>query len=238
MSHSFGKVLMAGHIASGSVTAVDGRIPKIVDNLAVVRPTIMAAVPRIFEKVYNRIIETSKQGAPIKQRIFELGDRGRQGGQQVRQQGREPRGLLAIQSRLADKLVFDEGQGSVRRPRALLHLGLGAAVARDRRVLPRVRHPDPRGLRPHRDERGERSSTGRSRYAFGTVGMPMPGTEVKLAPEDGEILIRVAGRDAGLSQPRPTRPPRRSRPTAGCAPATSARSTRAASCASPIARRT
>ena len=35
MSHSFGKVLMAGHIASGSVTAVDGRIPKLVDNLAV-----------------------------------------------------------------------------------------------------------------------------------------------------------------------------------------------------------
>src|SRR5256885_261006 len=50
MSHSFGKILMAGHIASGSVTAVDGRIPKLVPNLAVVRPTIMAAVPRIFEK--------------------------------------------------------------------------------------------------------------------------------------------------------------------------------------------
>src|SRR3954470_12806453 len=55
MSHSFGKVLMAGHVASGSVTAVDGRIPKLVENLAVVKPTIMAAVPRIFEKVYNGI---------------------------------------------------------------------------------------------------------------------------------------------------------------------------------------
>src|SRR5690242_10840927 len=63
MSHSFGKVLMAGHIASGSVTAVDGHIPKLVDNLAVVRPTLMAAVPRIFEKVYNKIVESAKHGS-------------------------------------------------------------------------------------------------------------------------------------------------------------------------------
>ena len=81
-AHSFGKVLMAGHIASGSVTAVDGRIPKIVENLAVVRPTFMAAVPRIFEKVYNKILEGVKQGAPIKQQIFQwaigVGKRGQQ----------------------------------------------------------------------------------------------------------------------------------------------------------------
>src|SRR6185369_7996409 len=70
MSHSFGKVLMAGHIASGSVTAVDGRIPKIVENLGVVRPTIMAAVPRIFEKVYNKVLEGVKAGSPLKQKIF------------------------------------------------------------------------------------------------------------------------------------------------------------------------
>ena len=31
----------------------------------------MAAVPRIFEKVYNRIIEKSKQGSPFKQKIFD-----------------------------------------------------------------------------------------------------------------------------------------------------------------------
>jgi len=92
MSHSFGKVLMAGHIASGSVTAVDGRIPKLVDNLAVVRPTIMAAVPRIFEKVYNRIIESSKQGSPIKQRIFQLAIEAGREGSRERQAGREPTG--------------------------------------------------------------------------------------------------------------------------------------------------
>ena len=62
-----------------------------------------------------------------------------------------------------------------------------------------------------------------TKFAFGTVGVPMPGTEVKLAPEDGEILIKSPGVMQGYHN-LPERPPRRSRPTAGCAPATSARS--------------
>ena len=107
MSHSFGKVLMAGHIASGSVLAVDGRIPKIVENLGVVKPTLMAAVPRIFEKVYNKILEGAKQGG-LKQKIFEWAlETGKQGSR-LRQQGKEPSGLLALKLKIADKLVFSK----------------------------------------------------------------------------------------------------------------------------------
>src|SRR5262249_39660488 len=106
MSHSFGKMLLSGHIVSGSVTAVDGRIPKLVGNLAVVRPTLMAAVPRIFEKVYNKIIEGVKQGGPVKQRIFHWALATGRAGSKLRQQGRDPRGLLALRLRLAERLVF------------------------------------------------------------------------------------------------------------------------------------
>ena len=45
LAHSFGKVLLALQLQVGFVTAVDGRVPNIVDNLGVVKPTIMAAVP-------------------------------------------------------------------------------------------------------------------------------------------------------------------------------------------------
>ena len=55
LSHSFGKVLESMQLLIGFPTTVDGRIPKLVDNLAVIRPTFMAAAPRIFEKVYNKI---------------------------------------------------------------------------------------------------------------------------------------------------------------------------------------
>src|SRR5690606_25181386 len=56
MAHSFGKVLLTTQLAIGFSTAIDGRVDKIIDNLAVVRPTFMGAAPRIFEKAYARII--------------------------------------------------------------------------------------------------------------------------------------------------------------------------------------
>jgi long-chain acyl-CoA synthetase len=50
LAHSFGKVLLTTQMAVGFPTAVDGRVEKIIDNLAVVRPTFMGAAPRIFER--------------------------------------------------------------------------------------------------------------------------------------------------------------------------------------------
>lgn len=71
LAHVFGKVLTAGHIALGHVTAVDGRVDRIVENLPVVRPTYMAAVPRIFEKVYNGVAAKAKAGGGAKYKIFQ-----------------------------------------------------------------------------------------------------------------------------------------------------------------------
>ncbi|MBV8762050.1 MAG: long-chain fatty acid--CoA ligase [Deltaproteobacteria bacterium] len=192
MSHSFGKVLMAGHIASGSVTAVDGRIPKLVDNLAVVRPTIMAAVPRIFEKVYNRIVEQSKQGHPIKQKIFELAVQTGKEVSKERQRGREPSGLLAIKAKVADRLVFEKIKARFG-GRVRYFISGSAPLSRE---IAEFFHAcgililEGYGL----TETSAASFVNRpTKFAFGTVGLPMPGTEVKLAPEDGEILIRSPG---------------------------------------------
>jgi long-chain acyl-CoA synthetase len=192
MSHSFGKVLMAGHIASGSVTAVDGRIPKVVDNLAVVRPTIMAAVPRIFEKVYNKIIESSKQGHPIKQKIFEWALQVGREGSRVRQQGRQPSGLLRWKLEVANRLVFEKIQqrfgGRVR-----YFISGSAPLSRE---IAEFFHAcgililEGYGL----TETSAATFVNRpNKYSFGSVGLPFPGTEVLLAVEDGEILVRSPG---------------------------------------------
>ncbi len=189
MSHSFGKVLMAGHIASGSVTAVDGRIPKLVDNLAVVRPTIMAAVPRIFEKVYNKIIEKSKQGSPLKQTIFELAVEAGKEGSKLRQKGQTPRGLLALKLRIADKLVFEKIRATFG---GRVHYFISGSAPLSREIAEffhacGVLILEGYGL----TETSAASFVNRpNKFAFGSVGMPMPGTECKLAPADSEILIR------------------------------------------------
>ncbi|MFT6563885.1 MAG: long-chain acyl-CoA synthetase, partial [Actinomycetes bacterium] len=55
MAHVFGTVLMAVTVEMGFPTAVDGRVPKIMENLATIKPTFMGAVPRIFEKAHSAI---------------------------------------------------------------------------------------------------------------------------------------------------------------------------------------
>jgi long-chain acyl-CoA synthetase len=192
MSHSFGKVLMAAQLASGSVCAVDGRIPKLIDNLAVVRPTILAAVPRIFEKVYNKVIAGVKQEGGLKEKIFHWAIAVGREGSQVRQQGKEPGPLLALKLRLAEKLVFDKLKqrfgGRVR-----YFISGSAPLARE---IAEFFHAcgililEGYGL----TETSAASFVNRpSAFAFGSVGMPLPGTACKLAPEDGEILIKSPG---------------------------------------------
>ena len=191
MSHSFGKVLMAGHIVTGSVMAVDGRIPKIVENLAVVKPTLMAAVPRIFEKVYNKIIEGAKAGG-LKQKIFEWAVANGKKGSELRQQGKEPGGFLAFKLRLADKLVFSKVKAKFG-GRVRYFISGSAPLSRE---IAEFFHAcnililEGYGL----TESSAASFVNRpAKYAFGSVGLPMPGTELKLAPEDSEILIKSPG---------------------------------------------
>ena len=80
LSHSFGKMLAAVQLQIGFPTAVDGRMDKIVENLAVIRPTFMAGPPRIFEKVHAKVVQTVQEEGGIKLTAVHLGLRGGQPG--------------------------------------------------------------------------------------------------------------------------------------------------------------
>ena len=77
LAHSFGKVMLALPLQIGFPTAIDGRVDKIVDNLAALRPTIMGAAPRIFEKAHARIVEMVAERGQAHEEDLRLGDRGR-----------------------------------------------------------------------------------------------------------------------------------------------------------------
>jgi len=189
LSHSFGKVLLSAQLAIGFASAVDGRIPKLVDNLAVVRPTFMAGAPRIFEKVQHRV--TAMAGSGVKRRIFNwsLGVGRRVA--ELRTAGEAPTGLLKAQHAVADRLVFSklrERFGGRLRFFVSGSAALSAEVAQFFHAAG-VLILEGYGL--------TETSAGSfvnvpDRFRFGTVGHPLPGTQVRIA-DDGEVLLRGPG---------------------------------------------
>ena len=191
LAHSFGKVLISGQIKVGFAAAVDGRVDKIVEHLGEVQPTFIAAVPRIFEKIYGGIQTMQEREGGAKLKIFRWAEGvGAQAGK-ARREGKNVGGLLGLQYTLADRLVFskirDRMGGRVRYfVSGSAPLSKEVAEWMDNVGLVIL---EGYGLtetsafsfvnRPHN-------------YRFGTVGEPAPGTEVKIA-EDGEILVKGPG---------------------------------------------
>ncbi|HSK54271.1 MAG TPA: long-chain fatty acid--CoA ligase [Jiangellales bacterium] len=191
LSHSLGKVLQVMQLQIGFISAVDGRVDKIVDNLAVIKPTFMGAPPRIYEKVMGKVVSTTEQEGGAKVKIFHwaLGV-GRKVSEQ-RRQGREPGFPTSLEYTVADKLVFSKLKarmgGNIR-----YFISGGAALSRDIAVFfhgAGLLILEGYGL----TETSAFSFVNRpDNYEFGTVGQPAPGTEVRIA-DDGEILIKGPG---------------------------------------------
>lgn len=191
LAHSFGKMLETLVIAIGIPTAIDGRIEKIIDNLAVVQPTFMAAAPRIFEKVYNKVVSGAQQAGGVKLAIFRWAVGVGKAASREMQAGRQPSGLLALQFSVADKLVFSKLRARFG-GRVRFFISGSAPLNRD---IAEFFHAagllilEGYGL----TESSAASFVNRPESnKFGTVGPALPTTEVKIA-EDGEILFRGRG---------------------------------------------
>lgn len=188
MSHVFGKVLMSTQMACGFPTAIDGRVDKIIDNLAVIKPTFMGAAPRIFEKAHGRIVTMTDAEGGIKKKLF---DQAFKVGLQVnalKLAGKPVPRALGVQHKLFDKLVFSKvrerfggrvrffisGSAALNREIAEWFGAAGILILEgygmtENSAGATVNHPDD--------------------YKYGSVGLPFPGSEVKIA-EDGEVLLR------------------------------------------------
>jgi long-chain acyl-CoA synthetase len=191
LAHSFGKVMTALPLLIGFPTVIDGRVDKIVDNLPVIRPTIMGAVPRIFEKVHSGVTSMMADESGFKKSAFDWAigiglqvSRARQAGERVSPS-------LKLQNKIADRLVFskvrDRFGGRVR-------FFISGSAALDRDVAQwfdavGVVVLEGYGL----TETSAASSLNRpTAYRFGTVGWTLPKTDVKIA-DDGEVLLQGPG---------------------------------------------
>jgi long-chain acyl-CoA synthetase len=191
LAHAFGKVMLALPLAIGFPTVIDGRVDKIIENLTVIRPTIMGAVPRIFEKVHGKINEMVAKEGGVKKRLFDWATGVGVQMSRVRQAGERPSPLLSAQYKLADRLVLstirDRFGGRMR-------FFISGSAALDREIAQwfdavGVIVLEGYGL----TETSAASSINRpGAYRFGTVGWTLPETDVKIA-EDGEILLKGPG---------------------------------------------
>jgi long-chain acyl-CoA synthetase len=191
LAHSFGKVLLTAQLAVGFPTAIDGRVDKIIDNLAIVKPTFMGTAPRIFEKAHARIVTMTAKEGRLKKAIFDWAFKVALAADAKALAGQSVQPHLALQRRLADKLVMSKIRGRFGGRLRFMVSG-SAALNQD---IARWFHAA--GLVILEGYGLTESSAGTflnrpGNYQFGTVGHPFDGTEVKIA-DDGEILIKGPG---------------------------------------------
>jgi long-chain acyl-CoA synthetase len=195
LSHVFGKVMLALPLVIGFPTVIDGRVDKIVENLAIIRPTFMGAVPRIFEKVHGRINEMMTNAGGIKKTLFDWAIGVGTQVSRAKQAGAKVSPLLGAQYALADKLVLAKIRD---RFGGRLRFFISGSAALDRDI---AQWFDAIGIVVLEGygltETSAASSLNRPyAYRFGTVGWTLPQTEAKIA-EDGEILLTGPGIMAG-----------------------------------------
>jgi long-chain acyl-CoA synthetase len=189
LSHVFGKCVAAAQLAIGFVQAVDGQIDRIVQDLGELKPQIMCGVPRIFEKVRATVMLTARTG--IKSKIarwaFSVGRSSRE----HRLAGRKLPFPLAPAYAIADKLVFSQLKQKMGGKLDLFISG-GAKLSAQVQAWfysAGILIIEGYGLT---ETSAITFLTRREDPRFGTVGPPLPGTQVRIA-DDGEVLIKGPG---------------------------------------------
>ncbi|MFD4326881.1 AMP-dependent synthetase/ligase [Nocardioides sp. NPDC058538] len=188
MSHVFGKVLLSIQIACGFPTAIDGRMDKIVDNLAIVKPTFMGAAPRIFEKVHAKITMMVENDGGVKKKLFDAAFANGIARDRLLREGKSVPTSIALKHAVLDKLVLskvrDRFGGRVR-----FFISGSAPLNRDIAEWFRAA-----GILIMEGYGSTENAAGASvgtlqENKLGTVGKAFPGSEVKIGEND-ELLIR------------------------------------------------
>ncbi|MEU8074005.1 long-chain fatty acid--CoA ligase [Catellatospora citrea] len=190
LSHSFGKTLICGIIHVGVPTYVDGRVDKIIDNLGLIQPTLMCAAPRIFEKVYNRVVGQATEAGGLKAKIFGWAVRVGRERVALEQAGKPvPSGLMRKYG-IAHKLVFSKLHARLGGNIRYMVSGSAALSVPIAEFFAAAGLPISEGYGLTENCAGAFVNRPGA-LKIGTVGQPLGDLEIRI-DEDGEILLRGA----------------------------------------------
>jgi long-chain acyl-CoA synthetase len=163
-------------------------IDALADNIKEVKPTYFAGVPRVWEKFYAGVTTELGHATGAKKKIAEWAMSVGRKANALRMRGDEPSGMLAAQEKLADTLVLSKVRAALGFTDTTTYITAAAPLSEEIFeffsaffILNEVYGQS--------EDTGPTSMTSPGQTKLGTVGLPYPDTEVKIA-DDGEILVR------------------------------------------------
>jgi len=189
LSHIFERAWTFYILYRGAVTAYCEDPKTIGELLPEVRPTLMCAVPRFYEKVYAKVQQKLADSSPVRRALFRWAVRTGSAVSRRRRNGADVPRLLALRHALADRLVLSK-----------VRAGFGGRA----RLFPCAGAPLSPAIEEFFHAAGvficqgygltETTATvtchDPARFHVGTVGSPLPGIEVRIS-EEGEVLVRA-----------------------------------------------
>jgi long-chain acyl-CoA synthetase len=189
LAHNFGRclALLGAHI--GYTIAFCPDPYAVGDALPAVRPTVFPSVPRVYEKVHTAVTAKFDEASGAKRRLIDWALR--VGGEvsKLREAGRPVPSTLALQHKLADRLVYSKVKS---RLGGNLRIGVSGGAPLAKEIIEFFAALDVIILEGYGLTECTTGATINrpTRYRFGSVGPALPGVELRIA-DDGEVLIKT-----------------------------------------------
>jgi len=188
LAHSFARMIAYYGLYVGSTTAFARSIDTLSQDIVATKPNVIPAVPRIYEKIFARIQATREGGSAVTQQIFDWAlDVGKQ--RSTHEQAGESVPLwIQAQNFIARKLVFERVQNLLGGNIRILVSG-ASPIARE--ILEFFHAFELLILEGYglTETTPALTMNRPDDYKFGTVGKPIPGCQISIAP-DGEIFAK------------------------------------------------
>ncbi len=188
LAHVYMRLVFLASVKAGATNCFSNP-QQLADDLPQIRPDIFVSVPRLFERVYDRIVDQIEEGPPLRKKLFDwASDVAREVGRH-QGQGMAVSSKLKMQHNIADRLVFKRIRTRIGVDRLKWTVSAGSALPKNLAYFfsgigiiiiegyGMTETSAPSNLNPMK------------RIKPGTVGPPLPGT-MQTLDEDGELLIK------------------------------------------------